>query len=97
MNYTWSITGLFAYENKVTRALFSVTGTDGIHSATYSDEFTFKEGTVNKILPDTTEDDVVAWIKQDATNNGIDWITSLVDIKVQDSIIYAPVPLPWGA
>ena len=97
MNYTWSITGLFAHGTKVTRASFSVLGTDGTASATYEDEFTFKEGTVNKPLADCTENDVIGWIQQDATNDGVNWITSLVDIKVQDSVIYAPVALPWGA
>ena len=96
MQYTYTITALFAHETLITRASFSIFASDGTNSATYSDELTFKNGTVNKTLLETTEADVINWINQDATNDGVNWITTIADIKVQDSIIYAPVALPWG-
>ena len=105
--YTWTATNLVGYPqyedetDVVTTVFYTVTATDGTHTASISSiQQTPLDPAVPFIpYPDLTNDIVIGWVQDDLGENGVASILASLDAQIETQINppLAPVslPLPW--
>lgn len=106
ITYTWSIAQLYTVEafntNYVVYAKWTVTGTDGTHTASFNSGTDFAVPTTQSdIFPysNLTPDIVLGWVKEDLGNNGVNSIenniTEQINSLINPVLSPAHTALPW--
>ena len=106
--YTWAIDSMFTVQQPdpdyVVNAIWTLTGTDGTHTASIGGNTVFAENQSEAgFIPyeDLTEAVVVSWVQTNLGEQGIANYEANVQGQI-DSQIFPPVspentPLPWSA
>lgn len=101
--YTWSINSMYTLQQPdpdyVVRALWTLTGTDGIKNASVSATATFPQSDEQQnFIPydQLTPEIVIGWIQAQLGEVGIASYQSLVDTQLVPKVEPEFTPLPWA-
>lgn len=105
--YTWTISRMYTLQqpdpNYVVNAMWTLTGTDGTHTASIDGSCVFNSEQESEFVPyaDLTEEMVIGWVQASLGEDGVANMKANVDGQI-GSIINPPVspqatPLPWSA
>ena len=105
ITYTWTINEMFSYpqadgyKNVVFGAAYTLTGVDGDHSASQSGQVPFPAPDADFTpYADLTQDQVIAWVQQALTPEGVSALESQIAQMINEQINPTVVvnPLPWA-
>ena len=105
MQYTTTITSMYTVNTPnpdyVVNVLFTVSGTDGTHTASIDGNIQFTSEQESTFIPyaDLTETIVLGWINE-ATNNQANYYANIdgqIASMVNPPVSPSNTPLPWSA
>lgn len=105
--YTWTINSMYTMQQPdpdyVVNVLWTLTGTDGTHTASIDGNCRFDSDQESEFVPydQLTEEIVIGWVQNALGENGVANMKANVDGQI-GSIVNPPVapqvtPLPWSA
>jgi len=97
MNYTWTILELFATNNKLLAVRYLLSCTDGINIVKSEGNHQFLDGTVNKLLDQIVESDIIQWVEKDTTQNNVNPIKLTLENQLKSLETTQKVDFPWLA
>ena len=97
ISYKWKFLELFANNDDLTKVHYLLIGSDGINSVESEGNHDFSVGTVNKVLADIVESDLVQWIEKDITNDGVNPIKLTIENQLKALETAKKVDFPWLA
>ena len=94
MNFEWKITELHAAEDKITSAKYFIEATNEDNKVE-SEGYCYFNGYGNIPLDEITEEQVIQWIKESMTQNGVCHITKRLEEQLNYLDTQKKISLPW--
>jgi hypothetical protein len=95
IDHAWKITEIATDGELITQAKYHITSTDEQNSIETEGNWWFSDKTLNIPLADVKEEDVIAWIKKEAVDNGVCHITDNLENQLNNLKNYKKAQLPW--
>jgi|GEM_PF-922246 len=95
INYEWKITEITADDELITHAKYHIVANDEENSVETEGNWWFSDKILNKPLADIKEEDIVLWITNETTINGVCHITNNLKNQLTSLKINKKAQLPW--
>lgn len=100
--FKWSPLELFASENQLVSIRYNLAGDDGQNVVESEGTVTLDQAVANKPLADIVESDLIQWLEQSTTQDGVNLIKSniedqLMALKLAETLAITKVEFPWLA
>ena len=96
MQFNWKISEVKATDGLITEVKYHVTAVDGDYSVDTEGNWRFGDPVLNKPYAEVTEEDVINWVKEDATQHGENIIESRLAQQLANMEKKTVLP-PWVA
>ena len=97
ITYEWELLELFANESQLIAVRYSLSATDGINTVITEGKHDFLANTANKPLEIIVEQDIIQWLEQDTTQNGVNLIKLAVENQLKSLETVQKIDFPWLA
>lgn len=97
INFQWNFLELYANGDLLEKVRYLLTANDGKNTIQSEGLHVFKEGTVTKNLADIVESDLMQWLEQDTTENGVNLIKLALEDQFKNFESSQKVDFPWLA
>ena len=97
ITYTWKILDLFATEDKLVSVRYLLTGTDGTVTVESEGQHIFSDKIPNKKLSSIVESEILYWLEDDTTQDGINPIKLAIENQLNSLGSQQKVDFPWLA
>jgi hypothetical protein len=94
-NFTWKITDITTDDELIIHAKYHVIANDEQNSVETEGNWWFSDKILNKPLIEIKEEDIVSWIENETTINGICHITNNLENQLNALQKQNKVQLPW--
>lgn len=100
--FTWTPLELFASEGQLVSIRYKLAGDDGQNVVESEGNLTLDPNIANKPLANIVESDLVQWLDQSTTIDGVNLIKSniedqLMSLKLAETLAITKVEFPWLA
>lgn len=95
--FTWKILELFANDDKLTGVRYLLSGTDGKVTVNSEGRHDFSANIVNKTLEEIVESDILQWLENDTTQDGVNLIKLGIENQIDALNNIKKVDFPWLA
>jgi hypothetical protein len=96
VSYEWTILEIFG-DQTITKVRFLLKAQDEINTVETEGEHTFLEGTVYKPLSEIKEENLIAWLEKDTTQDDVNIIKLNLENQLEALKTSKKIAFPWEA
>lgn len=97
ISYTWTILEVFAENEKLTKVKYFLKAEDGENCVETEGYHCFSEGAILKPFAEIKEENLIAWLDRDTTQDDVNIIKLNLENQLQALKTSKKVAFPWEA